>query len=81
MSYIRNRNLYNHELYMVMAQLVKCRACNRKVAKPLFDSRCSSASLCPWERHLMLFPTWGQAVLHVLVARLTKDMQTQLIQC
>jgi len=28
---------------------------NRKVAKSWFVSRCSSASLCPWERHLMLF--------------------------
>jgi len=31
----------------------------RQVAKPWFDSRCGSTSLCPWERHLMLFPTLG----------------------
>jgi len=40
-------------------QLVERRACNREVAKPWLDSRCGSASLYPWERHLMLFPTLG----------------------
>jgi len=29
------------------AQLVERRASNQKVAKPWFDSRCGSASLCP----------------------------------
>jgi len=33
-----------------VAQLVERLACNRKVTKPWFDSRCGSASLCPWEK-------------------------------
>jgi len=56
---------------------VKRRASNRKVAKPWFDSRCGSASLCPWEKHSMLFPTWGQAVYPLWWPSLTKDMQTE----
>jgi len=45
------------------------RASNRKVAKPWFDSWCGSASLCPWERHLMLFPTLGPSSQLVVVAQ------------
>jgi len=45
------------------------RASNRKVAKPWFDSRCGSASLCPWERYLMLFLTLGAISLPVVVAQ------------
>jgi len=29
----------------------------------------SSASLCPWERHLLLFPTLGSSSLSVVVAQ------------
>jgi len=47
---------------MRRSSIVECRASNWKVAKPWFDFRCGSVSLCPWERHLMLLPTWGQAV-------------------
>jgi len=42
-----------------VAELVERRASNRTVAKPWFDSRCGSASLCPLGRHLSLFPTMG----------------------
>jgi len=31
---------------------VKHWASSRKVAKPWFNARCGSASLCPWKRHL-----------------------------
>jgi len=50
-----------------VAQLVERWACNWKVAKLWFDSRCSCASLCPRERHLNLFdfPSLGQAVYPV----------------
>jgi len=51
------------------AQLIECRASNRKVAKPWFDSRCDSASLCPWERHLILFPTLGPSSLPIVVTQ------------
>jgi len=44
-------------------------ASNRKVSKSWFDSRCSSASLCPRERHLMLFPILGPSSLLVVIAR------------
>jgi len=37
--------------------------------KPWFDSRCGSALLCPWERHLKLFPTLGPSSLPVVVAQ------------
>jgi len=39
-----------------VAQLLALGYSNRKVAKPYFDSRWGSASLCPWERHLMSIP-------------------------
>jgi len=55
---------------------IECRA-NQKTAKPWFDSRCDSASLCPWERPLMLFSSWGQAVYPLWWPSLTKGMQTQ----
>jgi len=42
-----------------LSWLVEHQASNRKLAKPWFDSRCSSASLNPWKRHLMLFPILG----------------------
>jgi len=51
------------------------------VAKPQFDSRCGSASLCPWERHLMLFPILGQAVYPLWWPCRTKDMQTEPLLC
>jgi len=35
---------------------------------PRFDSRCGSASLCPWERHLMLFHILRPSSLPVVVA-------------
>jgi len=57
--------------------LVECRVNNRKVAKPWFDSRRGSASLCPWERHLMLFFTLGPSSLPVVVAQPQKNMQTE----
>jgi len=64
-----------------MAQLVERRASNRKVAKPWFDSRCGSASLCPWEGHLMLFYILGPTVYPLLWPNLTKDMQTEQLLC
>jgi len=54
---------------MASALLVERRASNRKVAKPWFDSRSDSASLCPWERHLMLFSTLGPSSLPVGVSQ------------
>jgi len=39
--------------------LVECPTSNHTVAKRRFDSQCGSALLCPWERHLMMFPTLG----------------------
>jgi len=44
-------------------------ASNRKVAKPWFDSRCGSATICLWERYLMLFPILGPSSLPVVVAQ------------
>jgi len=35
----------------------------------VFDSRCGSASLCPWERHSMLFSTLGPNSLPVVVTQ------------
>jgi len=43
-------------------------ASNQKVAKLRFDSGCGSASLRPWERHLMLFPILGPSSLPAVVA-------------
>jgi len=52
-----------------VAQLVERRASNRKVTKPRFlDSRCGSASLCPWENHFMLFSTLGPSSLPVVAS-------------
>jgi len=51
-----------------MSQLIERQNCNRKVAKRWIDSRCSSAPLCPWEKHLMLFPILGPSRLPVVVA-------------
>jgi len=31
------------------------------------DNHGGSSSLCPWGRHLMLFPTLGPSSLHVVV--------------
>jgi len=58
-----------------VTQLVEYRASNRKVAKPWFDSRCGSASLCPWEIHLMLFPILRPSSQPV------EDMQTEQLLC
>jgi len=49
--------------------LVERRASNRKIAKPWFYSRCGSTSLCPWKRHLMLFPTLEPSSLPAVVAQ------------
>jgi len=57
---------------------------NRKVAKPWFNSRCGSALLCPWERHLMLSPILGPSNLPVVVgwwSIVTKAMQTEQLLC
>jgi len=55
--------LLNHD------QLVVCWAGNPKVAKPWFDSRCGSASLCRWERHLILFSILGPSNIAVVVVQ------------
>jgi len=52
-----------------VAQLVEHQASNRKVAKPWYDFQCDSASLCSWERHLMLFLTLGPSSLPIVVAQ------------
>jgi len=52
-----------------VAQLAEHRASNQKVAKTLVDFRCSSASLYPWERHLILFPILRTNSLPVVVAQ------------
>jgi len=52
-----------------VAQLVEHRASNWKIAKPWFDSRCGSASLCPWETHSILFPILGPSSLPVVVVQ------------
>jgi len=54
-----------HGMSMAAVQLswLRIQASNQKVAKLRFDSRCGSASLCPWERHLMLFPILGPSNL------------------
>jgi len=52
-----------------VAQLIERRDSNRKVANPWFDSRWDNASLCPWERHLMLYPILGPSSLPVVVAQ------------
>jgi len=52
-----------------VAQLVEGQASNRKVAKPWFNSRCGSASLCLWEIHLMLCLILGPSRLPVVVAQ------------
>jgi len=52
-----------------VAQLEERRASNRKVVKPWFDSGRGSASLCPWERHLMLFSTLELSSLPVVVTQ------------
>jgi len=46
---------YAYVFYRLMVgggvgQLVERRDSSRKVAKPWFDFRCNSTSLCPWER-------------------------------
>jgi len=35
----------------------------------IYDSRCGSASLSPWEKHLMLFSTLRPSSLPVVVAQ------------
>jgi len=60
---------------------IKRRAINRKVAKPLFDSRCGSALLCPWERHLMLFFILEPSSLPVVAAQPDESMQTEQLLC
>jgi len=45
----------NVTVRIMVAVWLSC-ASNRKVANPWFDYRCGRASLCPWERYLMLFP-------------------------
>jgi len=44
-------------------------ASNQKFVNPWFDSRHGIASLCPWERHLMLFLILGPSSLSVVVAQ------------
>jgi len=62
-----------------VASLIECRDSIRKVRNPWFDSRCTSASLCPWEIYLMLFLIllWGQTVYPLWWPRLTNNMQTE----
>jgi len=39
-------------------------------------------TLCPWERHLMLFPTLrSKQSTHCGASSLTKDMQTEQLLC
>jgi len=58
-----------HYWYGGVNQLIERWASNQKVAKPQVDSRCGSALLCPWERHLMMFPTLRPSSLPVVVAQ------------
>jgi len=48
------------------------RASNRKVAKPWFDSRCGSQSLCPWGKTLNTVFHFGASSLPVSVAQSDK---------
>jgi len=61
--------MYEHKTDSGVDQSVERRASNRKVAKPWVDSRCGSASLCSWGKHLMLFPFLGPSNLPVVVAQ------------
>jgi len=64
-----------------VAQLAERRASNRKIAKPWFDFRCGSASLCPWERHLTQSPILGPNSVPLWWPSLTKDIQTEQLLC
>ena len=65
-------------LSAAIAQSIKRRICDRKVADSRFDSRTGNASLCPWERHLTLIFHWTRVIHPLWGPRLTKDLQTEL---
>jgi len=62
--------------WIIFWSLCPAEADNREKLRNYWcNSRCGSASLCPWERHLMLLLILGPGNLPVVVAQLTKYMQ------